>query len=169
MIPFGFNCFFDVTFRCGHCQEFSPLFEELAAELRGEMLFVKIDGTTNEAPAVFPLIQAGMLPVPFRFISDMACYARNFDIAIKIYWYIGQCAITIYNHFTGFPIHILREGDRQDEPRQVHRRQKRQVTPKIHKGELDAKEKVGGYHARCIWIDELGRQRISTFFRDFCY
>ena len=81
----------------------------------------------------------------------------------------GLCTITIYNHFTGFPVHILCEGDGQDEPRQVHRRQKRQVTPKIHQGESDAQEKVGGYHAQYIWVDELSRQRISTVFRNFWY
>ena len=44
-------------FRCGHCQEFSPLYEELAAQLGDKLLFVKMDGTANEAPAVFPQIQ----------------------------------------------------------------------------------------------------------------
>ena len=38
--------------------------------MRGELLFVKIDGTTNEAPAVFPQIQASFKS-HYGFLSEV--------------------------------------------------------------------------------------------------
>ena len=49
---------------CGHCMEFGPKYEELAAKSanktssgRHPVAFFKIDGTANDAPPMFPTIQ----------------------------------------------------------------------------------------------------------------
>ena len=133
-----------VCHRCGHCQEFSPRFEELAAELGGELLFAKIDGTTNEAPPVFPPIK-GINRFPSDSTSSIFGRNSTSDIA-------------------GFPVHIFGESDGQDEAGRVQRGQERRLPPALREGEPDGQEDVG--KRRGCADAGFGQQRIATVLRD---